>query len=186
MKMLHLSCEWLVKFDQVPKLKDLNDLVKSLNGEFRILPSFYFSVPVIDLLLVKLNESELLRFLEQVESIGFTGWRDIPASLFEDKLAFNPYRKSSFTQRTWEARLRLAHYDNRSVNEMPVGQIHLGRRPTFLDLSVYPATKALFDLFDSERGPDAALAIRNFGDKPVDEILKMLKEKGFLPNDEGK
>lgn len=34
-----------------------------------------------------------------------------------------------------------------------------------------------------ERGPDAMLAIRNFGEKSLDELLTQLKEKGFLPQE---
>lgn len=34
-----------------------------------------------------------------------------------------------------------------------------------------------------ERGPDAMLAIRNFGEKSLDELITRLKEKGFLPEE---
>jgi DNA-directed RNA polymerase subunit alpha len=34
-----------------------------------------------------------------------------------------------------------------------------------------------------ERGPDAMLAIRNFGEKSLDELVAKLKEKGYLPPD---
>lgn len=34
-----------------------------------------------------------------------------------------------------------------------------------------------------ERGPDAMLAIRNFGEKSLDELVVKLKEKGYLPSD---
>jgi len=34
-----------------------------------------------------------------------------------------------------------------------------------------------------ERGPDAMLAIRNFGEKSLDELITRLKEKGFLPQE---
>lgn len=34
-----------------------------------------------------------------------------------------------------------------------------------------------------DRGPDAMLAIRNFGEKSLDELVTRLKEKGFLPPD---
>jgi len=32
-----------------------------------------------------------------------------------------------------------------------------------------------------DRGPDAMLAIRNFGEKSLDELVERLKEKGYLP-----
>jgi DNA-directed RNA polymerase subunit alpha len=32
-----------------------------------------------------------------------------------------------------------------------------------------------------DRGPDAMLAIRNFGEKSLDELVARLKEKGYLP-----
>jgi len=32
-----------------------------------------------------------------------------------------------------------------------------------------------------DRGPDAMLAIRNFGEKSLDELVTRLKEKGYLP-----
>lgn len=34
-----------------------------------------------------------------------------------------------------------------------------------------------------DRGPDAMLAIRNFGEKSLDELVQRLKEKNFLPQD---
>jgi DNA-directed RNA polymerase subunit alpha len=34
-----------------------------------------------------------------------------------------------------------------------------------------------------DRGPDAMLAIRNFGEKSLDELVERLKEKGYLPPD---
>jgi len=34
-----------------------------------------------------------------------------------------------------------------------------------------------------DRGTDAMLAIRNFGEKSLDELVTKLKEKGYLPQD---
>ncbi len=39
----------------------------------------------------------------------------------------------------------------------------------------------VLDMLD--RGPDAMLAIRNFGEKSLDELVEKLKEKGYLPQD---
>lgn len=39
----------------------------------------------------------------------------------------------------------------------------------------------VLDMLD--RGPDAMLAIRNFGEKSLDELVQKLKEKGYLPPD---
>jgi DNA-directed RNA polymerase subunit alpha len=39
----------------------------------------------------------------------------------------------------------------------------------------------VLDMLD--RGPDAMLAIRNFGEKSLDELVVKLKEKGYLPDD---
>jgi DNA-directed RNA polymerase subunit alpha len=39
----------------------------------------------------------------------------------------------------------------------------------------------VLDMLD--RGPDAMLAIRNFGEKSLDELVSKLKEKGYLPPD---
>jgi DNA-directed RNA polymerase subunit alpha len=39
----------------------------------------------------------------------------------------------------------------------------------------------VLDMLD--RGPDAMLAIRNFGEKSLDELVVKLKEKGYLPPD---
>jgi DNA-directed RNA polymerase subunit alpha len=35
-----------------------------------------------------------------------------------------------------------------------------------------------------ERGQDAMLAIRNFGEKSLDELVDKLREKGYLPSHE--
>lgn len=40
----------------------------------------------------------------------------------------------------------------------------------------------VLDMLD--RGPDAMLAIRNFGEKSLDELAVKLKEKGYLPGEE--
>ena len=34
-----------------------------------------------------------------------------------------------------------------------------------------------------DRGPDAMLAIRNFGEKPLDELVTRLREKNYLPEE---
>jgi DNA-directed RNA polymerase subunit alpha len=34
-----------------------------------------------------------------------------------------------------------------------------------------------------DRGPDAMLAIRNFGEKSLDELVEKLQDKGYLPQD---
>lgn len=34
-----------------------------------------------------------------------------------------------------------------------------------------------------ERGPDAMLAIRNFGEKSLDELVTRLREKNYLPEE---
>lgn len=39
----------------------------------------------------------------------------------------------------------------------------------------------VLDMLD--RGPDAMLAIRNFGEKSLDELVVKLREKGYLPSD---
>jgi DNA-directed RNA polymerase subunit alpha len=40
----------------------------------------------------------------------------------------------------------------------------------------------VLDMLD--RGPDAMLAIRNFGEKSLDELVSKLKEKNYLPSDD--
>ena len=40
----------------------------------------------------------------------------------------------------------------------------------------------VLDMLD--RGPDAMLAIRNFGEKSLDELVDKLREKSYLPEDE--
>ena len=34
-----------------------------------------------------------------------------------------------------------------------------------------------------DRGPDAMLAIRNFGEKSLDELVEKLRDKGYLRDD---
>jgi DNA-directed RNA polymerase subunit alpha len=72
-----------------------------------------------------------------------------------------------------------------------------GRRPLYdkpieeLDLSVrvFNSLKrtgitTVGDVLDMlDRGPDAMLAIRNFGEKSLDELVSKLKEKGYLPDE---
>jgi DNA-directed RNA polymerase subunit alpha len=79
------------------------------------------------------------------------------------------------------------------------GEDHDAQRPELydklieeLDLSVrvFNSLKrtgitTIGDVLDMlERGPDAMLAIRNFGEKSLDELADKLREKGYLPDDE--
>jgi DNA-directed RNA polymerase subunit alpha len=73
-----------------------------------------------------------------------------------------------------------------------------GRRPLYekpieeLDLSVrvFNSLKrtgitTIGDVLDMlDRGPDAMLAIRNFGEKSLDELVEKLRGKGYLPSEE--
>ena len=36
-----------------------------------------------------------------------------------------------------------------------------------------------------EKGEDAMLAIRNFGDKSLEELVDRLREKGYMANEDG-
>ncbi len=76
------------------------------------------------------------------------------------------------------------------AGSVPGGKKHLYDKPIEeLDLSVrvFNSLKrtgitTIGDVLDMlDRGPDAMLAIRNFGEKSLDELVVKLREKGYLP-----
>ena len=66
-----------------------------------------------------------------------------------------------------------------AVYEIPIEQLDLSVR-VFNSLKRTGITNVGEVLEMLERGPDAMLAIRNFGEKSLEELVNLLKEKGFL------
>lgn len=66
--------------------------------------------------------------------------------------------------------------------EIPIEQLDLSVR-VFNSLKRTGITNVGEVLEMLERGPDAMLAIRNFGDKSLEELQTLLRQKGFLPPD---
>jgi DNA-directed RNA polymerase subunit alpha len=70
------------------------------------------------------------------------------------------------------------------VFEIPIEQLDLSVR-VFNSLKRTGITNVGEVLEMLERGPDAMLAIRNFGEKSLEELQTLLREKGFLPGEGG-
>jgi DNA-directed RNA polymerase subunit alpha len=66
--------------------------------------------------------------------------------------------------------------------EIPIEQLDLSVR-VFNSLKRTGITTVGEVLEMLDRGPDAMLAIRNFGEKSLDELVEKLKEKNYLPNE---
>ena len=75
--------------------------------------------------------------------------------------------------------------DDRRVNELyekPIEELDLSVR-VFNSLKRTGIT-TIGDVLDMlDRGPDAMLAIRNFGEKSLDELVEKLRDKGYLKED---
>jgi DNA-directed RNA polymerase subunit alpha len=75
--------------------------------------------------------------------------------------------------------------DDRRVNELyekPIEELDLSVR-VFNSLKRTGIT-TIGDVLDMlDRGPDAMLAIRNFGEKSLDELVEKLQDKGYLKDD---
>jgi DNA-directed RNA polymerase subunit alpha len=72
--------------------------------------------------------------------------------------------------------------ENAQLYEKPIEELDLSVR-VFNSLKRTGIT-TVGDVLDMlNRGPDAMLAIRNFGEKSLDELVVKLKEKGYLPQD---
>lgn len=69
------------------------------------------------------------------------------------------------------------------VYEIPIEQLDLSVR-VFNSLKRTGITNVGEVLEMLERGPDAMLAIRNFGEKSLEELKSVLRSKGFLPEEE--
>lgn len=69
------------------------------------------------------------------------------------------------------------------VYEIPIEQLDLSVR-VFNSLKRTGITNVGEVLEMLERGPDAMLAIRNFGEKSLEELKSVLRAKGFLPEEE--
>ncbi|MBN1285113.1 MAG: DNA-directed RNA polymerase subunit alpha [Anaerolineae bacterium] len=70
----------------------------------------------------------------------------------------------------------------REIYDTPIEQLDLSVR-VFNSLKRTGITNVGEVLEMLERGPDAMLAIRNFGEKSLDELIARLREKGFLTED---
>lgn len=68
------------------------------------------------------------------------------------------------------------------VYEIPIEQLDLSVR-VFNSLKRTGITNVGEVLEMLDRGPDAMLAIRNFGEKSLEELVTLLREKGFLPKE---
>ena len=72
--------------------------------------------------------------------------------------------------------------ENSQLYEKPIEELDLSVR-VFNSLKRTGIT-TIGDVLDMlDRGPDAMLAIRNFGEKSLDELVIKLREKGYLPSD---
>lgn len=72
--------------------------------------------------------------------------------------------------------------ENAALYEKPIEELDLSVR-VFNSLKRTGIT-TVGDVLDMlNRGPDAMLAIRNFGEKSLDELVSKLKEKNYLPQD---
>jgi hypothetical protein len=178
MTIMYLASEWLVNVEQLSQLRQLSDLAISLGGKFLILPAVHPTTPPVDKLLIQVSEIHHDSFLQQAEELGFTAWQQIEPAVFDDELAFNPYRKSAFTQRTWEARVRIIQQQTQP-------------RPKKQEVALNPvkasqaAPQETTPLPGSRRlNGDSLMKIRNFGDKSLDELVSKLKEKGYLQPDD--
>ncbi|NDJ85023.1 MAG: DNA-directed RNA polymerase subunit alpha [Chloroflexi bacterium] len=67
--------------------------------------------------------------------------------------------------------------------DIPIEQLDLSVR-VFNSLKRTGITNVGEVLEMLERGPDAMLAIRNFGEKSLEELQTLLREKGFLPSED--
>ncbi len=67
--------------------------------------------------------------------------------------------------------------------DIPIEQLDLSVR-VFNSLKRTGITNVGEVLEMLERGPDAMLAIRNFGEKSLEELISLLREKGYLPSEE--
>ena len=130
--------------------------------------------------MIQINETEQQHFLQEAEKLGFTAWQPIEAGVFEDDLAFNPYRKSAYTQRTWEARVQMVQQQTTPRPKKQKPEVNLNPvlpRPTPKPESGAPRSHEL--------NGDKLLNIRNFGEKSLIELVDKLKAKGYLsPDDE--
>jgi DNA-directed RNA polymerase subunit alpha len=68
------------------------------------------------------------------------------------------------------------------IYEIPIEQLDLSVR-VFNSLKRTGITNVGEVLEMLERGPDAMLAIRNFGEKSLEELVTLLRQKGFLPSE---
>ncbi|HLA41851.1 MAG TPA: DNA-directed RNA polymerase subunit alpha C-terminal domain-containing protein, partial [Aggregatilineales bacterium] len=71
---------------------------------------------------------------------------------------------------------------NSKLYEIPIEQLDLSVR-VFNSLKRTGITNVGEVLEMLDRGPDAMLAIRNFGEKSLGELVDKLKEKSYLPED---
>jgi hypothetical protein len=191
MSELYRASNWAVDVRQLQHLQELHTLTVQYGGKFAILPAFDFreGLTVRDKLLICIDKDGWNKLIEQVINLGFSYWNEVVPDVFTDEFAFNPFKMSDYTRRTWEARLALAHQHNFSSKP----QVHYyPEKPMAWEP---PNSKAFNSLKHTgvvslddvlkmlSRGPDAELALRNFGEKSLDELIEKLREKGYLADD---
>lgn len=113
-----LATDWRVDLRQRAEVRQLRDLVTRLAGDFRIVPQieFHEETAFIDRLVVKVAAEQRDDFLSAAGQMGLRDWNDLPdGELFSHDLAFDPYTMRPYDQRTWEARVSMAHYHNQRV-----------------------------------------------------------------------
>jgi hypothetical protein len=190
MSKINCASDWVVDIRQLKNLQQLNELAIAHGGNFAILPDFYLceDKPVRDKLLVSINNDAWDQFLEQANNLGFPDGHEATVEVFDDALAFNPFKMSEYSQRTWEARLALVHQHNFSSK---LQTLHPCEKPFKQDW--YHLSEDVFDrlrrtgivsiddvLKMLSRSPDAALAMRNFGVESLDELVIKLHQSGYL------
>jgi hypothetical protein len=108
------ASQWPVNAGYLGHLRQLYDLVLSFGGEYRIMPDIHYheEKPFIDTLLVNIDTAQSAGLLAEMERIGFADWEETDAEAWGDEQTFDPYQMRAFGQRTWEARIHMAHRHN--------------------------------------------------------------------------
>src|SRR5690606_14359380 len=104
----------------------------------------------------------LMKHLTVIGGVDFPSYPEFGASQYEQE--------------------ELEKRENAQLYEKPIEELDLSVR-VFNSLKRTGITTVGDVLEMLNRGPDAMLAIRNFGEKSLDELVGKLKEKGYLPQD---
>jgi hypothetical protein len=203
MSAVYTVCDWEVDSKQLRCIWRMHEALGHLGGTLRIIPQVVWHERhlFIDTFALKTPSRDVVETVKPLceGKLILENWRDATELDYEQDFAFNPFCIPAYDRRTWEARVHIATEHNFRVRGIPLPKtkapINQWDKPLcgsmwdHLSVRVFSSLRrtgmtSIDEVLDMlQRGPDAMLAIRNFGEKSLDELIEKLREIGYSSTD---